>query len=79
MSRHDHGDPELPEEHSGGDPRRGVKSEQEFGMKMIGIVGVLLMISYRLVTSARRSDFKIDEERLDGCTLDFLFSPETKF
>jgi hypothetical protein len=45
---------------------------------MVG-VGVLLIIAYRLVTPARRSDFKIDEERLDGCTLDFLFSPETKF
>ena len=39
-------------------------------MKMIGIIGVLLMISYRLVTSARRSDIKIGEERLDGCTLE---------
>ena len=46
MSRHDHGDPDLPEEHAGGDPRRGDQSEQEFGMKMIGIVGELLMISY---------------------------------
>ena len=46
MSRHDHGDPDLPEEHAGGGPCRGVQSEQEFGMKMIGVVGVLLMISY---------------------------------
>jgi hypothetical protein len=45
-SRHDHGDPDLPEEHPGGDPRRGDQSEQDFGMKMIGVVGVLLMISY---------------------------------
>ena len=70
MSRHDHGGPDLPEEHAGGGHCRGVTSEQEFGMKIIGVVGVLLMISYRLVTSARRSDFKMDEERLDGCTLE---------
>ena len=46
MSRHDHGDLDLPKENSGVGPRRGVKSEQEFGMKMIGVFGVLLMISY---------------------------------
>ena len=64
MSRHDHGDPDLPEEHAGGGPRRGDQSEQKFGMKMIGLVGVSSMISYCLVTSARRSDFKIGKVRL---------------
>ena len=60
MSRHDHGDPDLPEEHAGGDPRRGVKPEQEFGMKMIGIVGVSLMISFG--TGRIRDDIGRDSE-----------------
>ncbi len=33
-------------------------------MKMIDLVGVSLMISYCLVTSARRSDFRIGKMRL---------------
>jgi hypothetical protein len=35
-------------------------------MKMIDLVGVSLMISYCLVTSARRSDFRIGKMRLAG-------------
>jgi hypothetical protein len=62
-SKHDHGDPDLSEEHAGGDHRCGDKSEPKFGMKMIGIVGVSLMISYILVTSVHRSDFKMDKDK----------------
>jgi hypothetical protein len=53
-----YGDPDLHEEHAGGGHHRGDKLEPKFGIKMIGLVGALLMISYLLVTSARRSDFK---------------------
>ena len=58
-ARYDLRNPDLPEEHAGGGLRRGDLSEQKFSMKTIGIVGVSLMISYCLATSARRSGLRM--------------------